>query len=274
MSLGSDAPRPSVLPLVTAEHIVERLEALLSDGAGRATETLLAFDADGTLWSGDVGIDNFEALLDRGAVLPAALSMLRDEATSAGLPLAEDATAQARILYQAYERGAYSEERAFRTMACGFAGYRKEEVRAFAAGVAGATRLRARLHAEVLPILAWASRRGVLRYIVSASHAVVVASSIEQMGLSIDGIFAMSQAEEEGVLLARLIEPATYGAGKTAALYAGIGDKTLLGAFGDSAFDLHLLREARLAVAVRPKPELRARAAECSGLVELAPAPG
>jgi phosphoserine phosphatase len=72
------------------------------------------------------------------------------------------------------------------------------------------------------------------------------------------------------VLVARIDEPATYGAGKTAALRAGVAGKVLLGAFGDSAFDLHLLREARLAVAVRPKPELRARAAECSGLVELA----
>jgi phosphoserine phosphatase len=109
--------------------------------------------------------------------------------------------------------------------------------------------------------------------VVSASHAVVVESSLELLGLPIDGVFAMSQIEKDGLLSARLRDPVTYGAGKTEALRAGVAGKTLLGAFGDSAFDLHLLREARLAVAVRPKAELRARAAECGGLVELLAAP-
>ena len=274
MSLGSDAPAANTLPLVTTDDAVARLEGLLSEMGRAPSETLLAFDADGTLWSGDVGIDNFEALLERGAVLSAAASTLREEATACGLLIADDPTAQARILYQAYERGAYSEDRAFRMMAYVFAGYRAEEVRRFAAEVARATGLRDRMHREVLPIVAWASRRGVLRYVVSASHAVVVESSIEQMGLPIDGIFAMAQIEEQGRFSARIVEPATYGAGKTAALSARVQGKALLGAFGDSGFDLHLLRAARLAVAVRPKPELRARAAECSGLVELAPLAG
>jgi phosphoserine phosphatase len=128
------------------------------------------------------------------------------------------------------------------------------------------------LHPEVTPVVAWAARRGIARYVVSASHAIVVTTSVELLGLPIDGVFAMSQVAEDGVLVARLVEPVTYGVGKTDALRAGVAGKTLLAAFGDSPFDLHLLREARLAVAVRPKPELRARAAECSGLVELAPA--
>jgi phosphatidylglycerophosphatase C len=273
MSLGSDAPRGSVLPLVTTDDAIDRLEVLLGETGRAPSETLLAFDADGTLWSGDVGIDNFEALLERGAIMPAAAPTLRDEASSSNLPLARDPTAQARILYEAYQRGAYSEERAFRMMAWAFAGYRTDEVRTFAKEVARATGLGDRMHAEILPIVAWAARRGVLRYVVSASHVEVVASSIEQMGLPIDGIFAMSQAEEEGRLVARIVEPATYGAGKTAALSAGARGKTLLGAFGDSAFDLHLLKQAPFGVAVRPKPELRAHAAEC-GLVEIVRAPG
>ena len=259
MSLASDSPRVNVLPLVSSDDAVARLEALLAEMGGAASETLLAFDADGTLWSGDVGVDNFEALLERGAILPAVAPTLKGEAAALGLPVAEDPSAQARLLYEAYAVGAYSEERAFRMMACAFAGYSEEEVRTFAAEIARGSGLRDRLHAEVLPIVAWAARRGIPRYVVSASHAVVVASSIEQVGLPVDGIFAMAQVEEEGRFLARIVEPATYGAGKTAALFAGIRGKTLLGAFGDSAFDLHLLREARLAVAVRPKPELRAR---------------
>ena len=272
MSSGSCASTEGALPLVTSDDVIARLEALARAAGRPHSELLLAFDADGTLWSGDVGVDNFEALLARGGVLPAALPSLRQAAASSGLPLADDPTAQARILYEAYERDAFPEESAFRVMACAFAGYREEAVRKFAVEVAEASGLGARLHPEVIPVVRWAERQGIGRYVVSASHAIVVESCIELLQLPIDGVFAMSQAEEDGLLLARLREPVTYGAGKTEALRAGITGKMLLGAFGDSAFDLHLLSGARLPVAVRPKPGLRLRAGECTGLVELAPA--
>ena len=105
MSLGSDAPAANLLPRVTTDDAVARLEGLLSEMACAPSETLLAFDADGTLWSGDVGIDNFEALLEAGAVLPAAASALREEATACGLPLADDPTAQgAGELIESFDR--------------------------------------------------------------------------------------------------------------------------------------------------------------------------
>ena len=273
MSSGSDVSKDGALPLVTTDDVIARLDALAEGADGRPyAEWLLAFDADGTLWSGDVGIDNFEALLARGGILPAALPAFREAAAAARLPLADDPTAQARILYEAYERDAFPEESAFRVMAYAFAGYREEGVRQFAVDVAEASGLRARLHPEVVPIVRWAERQGIARYVVSASHATVVKSCIALLGLPIDGVFAMAQVEEDGLLVARLHEPVTYGAGKTAALRAGITGKALLGAFGDSAFDLHLLAGAQLPVAVRPKAGLRSRAAECRGLIELAPA--
>jgi phosphatidylglycerophosphatase C len=271
MSLGADAPRTATLERVTTGVAIERLEEILADLGRPSSETLLAFDADGTLWSGDVGVDSFEALLAQNLLRPASAAMLASEAAAAGLPRAGDPTAQARILYEAYQRGAYHEDRAFRMMAWAFAGFRVEEVRAFAAEVASAARLADRLHAEILPVVAWASQREVPSFVVSASHAIVVERCLELVGLPISGVFAMRQAREGDMLLPRIEEPATYGAGKTAALRQRVGEKILLGAFGDSAFDLHLLREARLAVAVRPKPELSRAGAECIGLVELAP---
>src|SRR5690349_3528847 len=158
MSFGSDASSQGVPPRVTSDEVVARLDAIASVVGRPPSETLLAFDADGTLWSGDVGIDNCEALLRQNAVLPAALAMLRGEASAAGLSLVDDPTAQARILYEAYERDAYPEENAFRMMACAFAGRREDAVRAFAREVAEATDLRSRLHAEITPIVDWAMR--------------------------------------------------------------------------------------------------------------------
>src|SRR6185503_6775037 len=161
MSFPSAASSTSPLPLVTSDEVIARLQGLVASPGFEQKDMLLAFDADGTLWSGDVGIDNFEALLTRGGILPAALTTLRDEAASAGLPLADDPTAQARILYEVYARGAHPEENAFRVMACAFAGYREEAVRSFAADVARAAGLRARLHSELTPIVTWAARQRI-----------------------------------------------------------------------------------------------------------------
>jgi len=47
-------------------------------------------------------------------------------------------------------------------------------------------------------------------------------------------------------------------------------DRPLYASFGDNGFDVALLAGASVPVAVRPKPRLRARAAEVPGLVELA----
>jgi phosphoserine phosphatase len=257
------------LTLVTADDVIARLDALLGE-VTTPRDTLLAFDADGTLWSGDVGIDGFEALLDKNAVLPAAADALHEEARMAGLPLAESATEQAKVLYDAFKRDAYHEGRAFRMMAFAFAGYREEEVRMFAADVARARSLTERLHPEIAPIVAWGARNGGPVYVVSASHSTVVQASLDFLALPIDGVFAMTQAKDGDIFAPSVVEPATYAEGKTAALTAGLPGKTLLAAFGDSAFDLHLLCAARLAVAVRPKAALRERAAECAGLVELA----
>jgi phosphoserine phosphatase len=65
--------------------------------------------------------------------------------------------------------------------------------------------------------------------------------------------------------------PIPYGAGKMARLREAIGhDRPLYASFGDNGFDVALLAGASVPVAVRPKPRLRARAAEVPGLVELA----
>jgi phosphoserine phosphatase len=49
-----------------------------------------------------------------------------------------------------------------------------------------------------------------------------------------------------------------------------IGDRPLYAALGDSGFDVAMLSDSRVPVAVRPKAKLQARAAEVPGLVELA----
>jgi phosphoserine phosphatase len=65
--------------------------------------------------------------------------------------------------------------------------------------------------------------------------------------------------------------PIPYAGGKVANLRARLGPtRPLYAAFGDNAFDIALLSEAFIPVAVRPKPRLRERAGEVKKLVEIA----
>src|SRR6266542_3806567 len=167
--------------LLSSEEVIARLEQGFRENA------MLAFDADGTLWSGDIGVETFETVLERRALRQHALEALQAEAQLYDVPLYADVNDQARQLHEAYQGGRYPEERAF-------------------------------------PMMAW--------------------------------VFAMSPVVENDVLQPRVREPITYAAGKTAALRAAVPDKVLLGAFGDSSFDAAMLREAKVAVCVRPKPNV------------------
>src|SRR5256885_1362526 len=99
MLFGADRPDDSPLCVLSPEDVVARLAEGASPGAA------LAFDADGTLWSGDIGIDAFEALLEKRGVRGLALSALRTEAQSFDVLLHDDPNDQARELYLAYQRG-------------------------------------------------------------------------------------------------------------------------------------------------------------------------
>jgi phosphoserine phosphatase len=254
-----------VLPVISSEEVVARLASLAAPGA------VIAFDADGTLWSGDIGIDTFERMLETRAFRAEAGPALAREAAAHGIEAPPDPTEAARALYRAYERGAYPESDAFQMMAWALAGYTAPEARAFGLDVVEKVGLAARLHPEVLPVLEWAKKSAIPIFVVSASCEIVVRAALERLALAVTSVLAMSPAVDDGVVQARVKPPVTYGPGKVDALRGGARGASLIGAFGDSAYDLAMLGEAAVGVAVRPKPELRARAGACPGLVELSP---
>jgi phosphatidylglycerophosphatase C len=260
MEAGGD----SSLVALSSDDVIALLEA------HDVVAPIIAFDADGTLWSGDIGVDTFEALLSEGLLRQDVARALTAEANLHGVTQHADPNDQARALYDSFRAGAYPEERAFVTMAWAFAGMTRADMRAITSRVIETVGLRSRVHAEVLPVLAWANEREVPVYVVSASPAIVVVTAVASLGLSVAGVFAMPTALGGEVFLPRLAGVVTYGGGKVEALRQGVPNTTLLGAFGDSAFDLPMLTAAHVAVAVRPKPELSARAASCPGLVLLA----
>jgi phosphatidylglycerophosphatase C len=243
-------------------RIVLRREAL---GGG-----CVAFDADGTLWSGDVGDDLWHAMLERDAFLPAAHSALARVASEAGLEASGSPTVLAKSIASAQAREIVSEERAVEVVAWALAGRTEPEVKSFVQEVLARAAISQRLHPESLHVLRALQQLGIAVYVVSASPRAIVEQAVLALGIEPSHVIAASAAFENDVMVAGLREPLPFGQGKVHGLRQYAPDQPLLAAFGDNYFDTAMLREAEVPVAVRPKPKLRASADAVPGLVELA----
>jgi phosphatidylglycerophosphatase C len=257
--------------LQSADEVWARIEPLARADGGAG---VVAFDGDGTLWSGDVGEDLFHAFLDHGEVAEAALEALRNEASDHSLSDAGTGSEVAHRIYSAYKDGNFPEERICELMAWCFAGWSRERVRAFARDVVDRGGLSARLHPEVLRVCEKARAAGIETLLVSASPVVVIVEAGGRIGFREEQVVAARPRHDGETVLAAVDRPIPYGEGKVTRLRERIGPgRTLYAAFGDNAFDVALLASARIGVGVRPKPRLRARvdAGEVPGVVELAP---
>lgn len=230
----------------------------------------IAFDGDGTLWSGDIGEDLFEALLEGGRIEEVAHAALAREAEAEKLSTEGGAVAIARRIHAGYTAGTFPEERVCEIMTWAFAGWRGPEADAFADRVLDKVALEGRLHPEAIRVVEWARTMGVTTYLVSASPRAVVHQAARRVGIAAANVAsATEERDARDVILASVVRPIPYGNGKVMHLRAKLGARPLYAAFGDNAFDVAMLREARTPVAIRPKPRLVERAAEVPNLVTL-----
>jgi phosphatidylglycerophosphatase C len=254
------------------ERVEETLERIRHEVA-RTPGGVLAFDGDGTLWSGDVGDDLFMALLEHGGVHPEAHAALTRLAVLHGVETQADAVAQARALFSAFEAGRLPEKDTYEMAAWIFAGWHAEEVRGFAREVVVRRGVVNRIHLEALRVIEWARSQGVDCYVVSASPRAVVEAAVREVGLTPEFVLACTPREEAHRLLASVLPPVPYGPGKVQCLRQRT-QQPLYAAFGDNVFDMDLLAASRVPVAIRPKVRLRERAAELPALVQLHPEVG
>jgi phosphatidylglycerophosphatase C len=244
-----------MVPLA-ARDLVDRLEGLVD----AAPAGVLAFDADGTLWTGDVGDDFYEAMLAGEDFLREAEDEIRRELERAGLTAPERGAA--RTLLDAYNSGNFDEEHFYEIVGWAAAGRTRDEVAAYADRIQAEGDLDARLQREVEPVLAWAARRRVDVFVVSASPRIVVQRGATRLSIPAPHVFGAQARFDGDRMLPEPVRPIPYGPGKVTALRAAIGTRPILAAFGDNVFDLPMLSEAQVPVVVRPKPRLLARRAE------------
>jgi phosphoserine phosphatase len=251
--------------MIDERSLLARLRSL-SEGVENG---LLAFDGDGTLWSGDVGEDVFHRAVTGGLLREDAREALEREASLHGIERGGNANELAARLFGAYLSGTYPERDVCAMMTWCYAGFSRSEMVELARHAFAATDLADRLHHELEPVHAFARDAGLRVVVVSASPQLVVEEAVALWGIAASNVTASRPAFEAERIAARLAAPVPYAEVKPIALRALAPNAELVASFGDNVFDIELLRLARLGVAVRPKPALRVRLPEVPGVVVL-----
>lgn len=242
---------------VTGGEVVARLFAR----AAARPEGVVAFDADGTIWAGDVGEDYFHYFLERAPLLEPAARAVEAHAEAHGIARGADAHATLRAVWDAYRHDRFPEDVVCEMVAWCAAGRSRADVEALARA-AVAPDLASRLRPELAPVLDWVrAHPEVEAWVVSASPRFVVDAALEALGdrlpLSRARVVGIEPLWSGDVMLPEVARPISYAQGKVSCLRAHVGPaRPLLGAFGDSGFDAALLSTADVPVGVRPKPRL------------------
>jgi phosphatidylglycerophosphatase C len=266
----SDAPS-SPLSRHTAAEVIERLSHALSR-APASSRPVIAFDADGTIWRGDAGVDVFEALLAEGGIRAPAARALERLAKEVGIAADGSPVAIARALYESWEKKltpACPEDKTFAMMAWIYAGFTEDELHAYARRVLDGANIAQRIRPEVREIVAWARANDVEVIVASASPRIPVIVGVSYLAIEPHSVLAMTSKVDGGVLQSELTGAFVYAEGKATALSAARPGAAVLGAFGDSGYDAALLRLSAVPVAIGPGPSLIRAASSVPGLIEL-----
>lgn len=250
----------------TVAETIARIDEQAKEAGGGA----IATDGDGTLWSGDIGEDFFAALLEQRRLLAAVHAPLVREAREHGVDASGDAVALAHRIHAAYLAGTFPEERVCEIMTWAAAGARRVDIDGFARDVIQAIDLERRLHREAIAVVEHARKHGIDVYLVSASPRSIVLAAAEAIGIPFPNVVAATErVDGEGLVLAEVDRPIPYNEGKVKRLREKLAQRPLYAAMGDNAFDIPLLSESRMPIAIRPKARLVDRSAEVKGLVVL-----
>lgn len=242
------------LPVVDSERVRERIDRLLDV----QPEGALVFDADGTLWRHDVGCQVFEAASAQGAFRESAQERLFAEATRLGespgvhQPVGE----LIRLIETALARRSAPERELAEFQVWAYLDFSEQDLRDFCREVLSGPEHRAGLHHEILDLAAHARGRGARTCVVSASPRIVVEEALTGLGFELDQIVAGDPKWTNGRVDVGLEVPLPYGPEKAVAGRRLLRETVWLATFGDSGFDLDMMREAQFAVGVGGKPQL------------------
>ncbi|HEX4338902.1 MAG TPA: haloacid dehalogenase-like hydrolase [Polyangiaceae bacterium] len=249
---------------VDAARVIALLEQARTTGPSG-----LAFDADGTLWAGDVGEDVFETACASGMLREDAREALTRVAVAHGLSTDGSPSEVAHRIFTAYRNGAVDELLTCEVMTFCYAGHTVDELVAFAHHALTERKLAERVRRVLEPVFAFAAKEKWRVVVVSASPQAIVAEALRIAGLDVAALKGARAAVGAVAIEPRLLGRVPYGPEKPVVGKELLAGHDWLGSFGDNGFDVEMLRAARVGVAVHPKAALRARLGELTNVVVL-----
>ena len=233
----------------------EALAAPWPEGVARAA----VFDADHTLWNGDIGDHAFlVAGAERFIRAETWRGPVRAWGEAWGLSLSPDTAEGVQQVLEVSRSGQQSgndwRSSLYAMQAWVYAGRTRAEIHAFGEQLF-ARGFEAHLYADMRRVVAGLTSRGVAVCIASASHGALVLPGAARLGLSAEVTWGMEpHLDDAGYTLPRLRQD-TYGAGKAATVRQLLGGARPAWAFGDSVLqtDRELLACAVHGVAVASK---------------------
>lgn len=226
---------------------------------------VLAFDGDGTLWTGDVAEDVIHAMLHGRRLRDNVTPLLLEEAVKVGYQGAHDPHALLEYVLAQDHAGKVDHERTCELIGALLAGFSTQEFHTAAFAMLQEAKLRERLIGETWELLRFGRTLGHRILVVSASPLAVVDAACDLVGLEADRAGVVVHTRDE-VYVGTVARPIPYGPGKVTAIRQRAPEALVHAAFGDNRFDIPMLQEAKLSVAIRPKEALRVRAHEVPGL--------
>ncbi len=247
-------PQNNSIRRIDIASLRDKVAELLTASPGGA----LVFDADGTLWSHDVGSTVFEEAYLRGALRPSARRHLLGEARALGLQPKESASVEelAEQLQHAFLNGTYGAKATSEMQVWAYIDFTEAELRALCHKALTDDVHSSRLHHEILELIKWAQAQGAKIFVISASPRIVVEEAVTDLGIPRQRIAAGEPNWNDTRIQHGLSAPLPYGTEKALAGRRLLGDLPWLATFGDSGFDLAMMYEAKLAVGIGHKPEL------------------
>lgn len=239
---------------LNARDLVTRLGRERPDG-----ECVLLFDADGTLWKGDIAEDAFELAIHEEGIKPEAREPVERTALAHGVTVGATPALTCQNVFDAYRAGTFPELTVCELMIWCFAGWSRDELADLARRALVRTEHESRRNRSLLPVIEWARNERIRTLVVSASPRWALSVALAPLAFEEPDITASTSVFEDDKATLQLAMPVPYGASKVTAARERVGSATWLAAFGDSLFDFEMMAEAKLAVAVSPKPALVAR---------------
>ena len=202
--------------------------------------SVVVFDCDGKLWSGDAGSGFMRWTVETGLV-------------------SREATDWIDARYRGYLKGEVSEVAICGEMVQMYQRLREAEMRR-AAKTFFSSQVEPNIFPEMKELVAELQRKGAAIWAVSSTNNWVIEEGVQRFGIPPERVLAASVQVKDGVVTDMILDVPT-DAGKVAAL-ARVGVITPDAVFGNSVHDAAMLEIARRAFPVNPTPELAERSVQ------------